>query len=71
MRMMTFAKRNIKEIIRDPLNLSFLFGFKTTGRTPLAELTPSRTPPATARASTGRGSGSPPRCRPRAKQGRT
>ena len=27
MRMMTFAKRNFKEIIRDPLNLSFLFGF--------------------------------------------
>ena len=27
MRMLTFAKRNFKEIIRDPLNLSFLFGF--------------------------------------------
>lgn len=27
MRMMTFAKRNFKELIRDPLNLSFLFGF--------------------------------------------
>ncbi len=27
MRMMTFAKRNFKEIVRDPLNLSFLFGF--------------------------------------------
>ncbi len=27
MRMLTFAKRNLKEIIRDPLNLSFLFGF--------------------------------------------
>lgn len=27
MRMMTFAKRNFKEIIRDPLNLAFLFGF--------------------------------------------
>ncbi len=27
MRTMTFAKRNFKEIIRDPLNLSFLFGF--------------------------------------------
>jgi ABC-2 type transport system permease protein len=25
--MLTFAKRNFKEIIRDPLNLSFLFGF--------------------------------------------
>lgn len=27
MRMLTFAKRNFKEIMRDPLNLSFLFGF--------------------------------------------
>ena len=27
MRILTFAKRNFKEIIRDPLNLSFLFGF--------------------------------------------
>ncbi|MBE6552070.1 MAG: ABC transporter permease [Ruminococcaceae bacterium] len=27
MRMMTFAERNLKEIVRDPLNLSFLFGF--------------------------------------------
>jgi ABC-2 type transport system permease protein len=27
MRMLTFAKRNLKEIIRDPLNLCFLFGF--------------------------------------------
>ena len=27
MRMITFAKRNFKEIIRDPLNLCFLFGF--------------------------------------------
>ena len=27
MRMMTFAKRNLKEIVRDPLNLCFLFGF--------------------------------------------
>ena len=27
MRMLTFAKRNFQEIIRDPLNLSFLFGF--------------------------------------------
>jgi len=27
MRMITFAKRNFKEIVRDPLNLSFLFGF--------------------------------------------
>lgn len=27
MRMWTFAKRNLKEIVRDPLNLSFLFGF--------------------------------------------
>lgn len=27
MRMLTFAKRNTKEILRDPLNLSFLFGF--------------------------------------------
>ena len=27
MRMLCFAKRNFKEIIRDPLNLSFLFGF--------------------------------------------
>lgn len=27
MRMLTFAKRNLKEILRDPLNLSFLFGF--------------------------------------------
>lgn len=27
MRMLTFAKRNFKEILRDPLNLSFLFGF--------------------------------------------
>ena len=27
MRMLTFAKRNIKEILRDPLNLAFMFGF--------------------------------------------
>ena len=27
MRMLVFAKRNLKEIIRDPLNLCFLFGF--------------------------------------------
>ena len=27
MRMLSFAKRNFKEIIRDPLNLAFLFGF--------------------------------------------
>ena len=27
MRMLTFAKRNFKEIARDPLNLCFLFGF--------------------------------------------
>ena len=27
MRMLTFAKRNFKETLRDPLNLSFLFGF--------------------------------------------
>lgn len=27
MRMMTFARRNFKEIVRDPLNLAFLFGF--------------------------------------------
>lgn len=27
MRMLTFAKRSFKEIVRDPLNLSFLFGF--------------------------------------------
>ncbi len=27
MRMLTFANRNFKEIIRDPLNLCFLFGF--------------------------------------------
>lgn len=27
MRMITFAKRNFNEIIRDPLNLAFLFGF--------------------------------------------
>lgn len=27
MRMLTFAGRNLKEIIRDPLNLCFLFGF--------------------------------------------
>ena len=27
MRLLTFAKRNFKEIVRDPLNLSFLFGF--------------------------------------------
>ena len=27
MRTLTFANRNFKEIIRDPLNLSFLFGF--------------------------------------------
>jgi len=27
MRMITFANRNFKEIMRDPLNLSFLFGF--------------------------------------------
>ena len=27
MRMLTFAKRNFREIVRDPLNLCFLFGF--------------------------------------------
>lgn len=27
MKMLTFAKRNFKEIVRDPLNLCFLFGF--------------------------------------------
>ncbi len=27
MRMLTFARRNFKEIVRDPLNLCFLFGF--------------------------------------------
>lgn len=27
MKMLAFAKRNFKEIIRDPLNLAFLFGF--------------------------------------------
>ena len=27
MRILTFAKRNFKEIVRDPLNLCFLFGF--------------------------------------------
>lgn len=27
MKMLTFAKRNLKEIVRDPLNLCFLFGF--------------------------------------------
>lgn len=27
MRMLTFAKRNFKEILRDPLNLCFMFGF--------------------------------------------
>lgn len=27
MRMMTFAKRNFKEMMRDPINLAFLFGF--------------------------------------------
>lgn len=27
MRMLVFAKRNLKEILRDPLNLSFMFGF--------------------------------------------
>lgn len=27
MRTLTFAKRNFKEIVRDPLNLAFLFGF--------------------------------------------
>ena len=27
MRMLTFSKRNFKEIVRDPLNLCFLFGF--------------------------------------------
>ena len=27
MRMLTFAKRNFKEILRDPLNLAFMFGF--------------------------------------------
>ncbi len=27
MRLLTFAKRNLLEIVRDPLNLSFLFGF--------------------------------------------
>ena len=27
MKMLVFSKRNFKEIIRDPLNLCFLFGF--------------------------------------------
>ena len=27
MRMISFARRNFKEILRDPLNLCFLFGF--------------------------------------------
>ena len=27
MRALTFAKRNLKEILRDPLNLAFTFGF--------------------------------------------
>ena len=27
MKMLTFAKRNAKEILRDPLNLGFMFGF--------------------------------------------
>ena len=27
MMMLSFAKRNLKEMMRDPLNLSFLFGF--------------------------------------------
>ena len=27
MKMLTFAKRNFKETVRDPLNLCFLFGF--------------------------------------------
>ena len=27
MRMLTFARRNAKEILRDPLNLAFMFGF--------------------------------------------
>ena len=27
MRMLTFARRNFKEILRDPLNLAFMFGF--------------------------------------------
>ena len=27
MRMLTFAGRNVKEILRDPLNLAFMFGF--------------------------------------------
>lgn len=27
MRLLTFARRNFKEIVRDPLNLAFLFGF--------------------------------------------
>ena len=27
MRMLTFTKRNFKEILRDPLNLAFMFGF--------------------------------------------
>ena len=27
MRMLTFARRNVKEILRDPLNLIFMFGF--------------------------------------------
>ena len=27
MRMLTFAKRNLKEMMRDPLTLGFLFGF--------------------------------------------
>lgn len=30
MRILTFANRNFKEIIRDPLNLCFLFGFPIT-----------------------------------------
>ena len=27
MKMLTFANRNIKELMRDPLNLAFMFGF--------------------------------------------
>lgn len=30
MRMLAFAKRNTKEIVRDPLNLAFMFGFPLT-----------------------------------------
>ena len=31
MKMLTFAKRSFKEIVRDPLNLAFLFGFLQRG----------------------------------------